>query len=161
MKSFQEKKQERKAAKTLSFILLVFLITWTPYNVLAVMKAILGAEHEVMLQKNVVWQNVDLPSAKFGRQSPTKMHDFTHCKNGLSSPTPSILHLLFKSYTQFWASIISQHSRKLATYIWSSIPQSFFVGDWFEWHYVKYLKLFIECVFLDNGHHTLLVQASN
>ena len=52
-------------------------------------------------------------------------------------------------------------SRKLASYICSSIPQSFFVGDWFEWHYVKYLKLFIECVFLDNGHHTLLVQASN
>ena len=46
----QEKKQERKAAKTLSFILLVFLITWTPYNVLAVMKAILGPEHEVILE---------------------------------------------------------------------------------------------------------------
>ena len=47
----QEKKQERKAAKTLSFILLVFLITWTPYNVLAVMKAILGPEHEVIFTK--------------------------------------------------------------------------------------------------------------
>ena len=47
----QEKKQERKAAKTLSFILLVFLITWTPYNVLAVMKAILGPEHEVIFKK--------------------------------------------------------------------------------------------------------------
>ena len=30
--------QERKAAKTLSAILLVFILTWTPYNVLAVMK---------------------------------------------------------------------------------------------------------------------------
>ena len=49
-KTVQEKKQERKAAKTLSFILLVFLITWTPYNVLAVMKAILGPEHEVILE---------------------------------------------------------------------------------------------------------------
>ena len=47
----QEKKQERKAAKTLSFILLVFLITWTPYNVLAVMKAILGPEHEVIFKE--------------------------------------------------------------------------------------------------------------
>ena len=48
-KSFQEKKQERKAAKTLSFILLVFLITWTPYNVLAVMKAILPDKDQVMI----------------------------------------------------------------------------------------------------------------
>ena len=48
-KSFQEKKQERKAAKTLSFILLVFLITWTPYNVLAVMKAILPPQDQVMM----------------------------------------------------------------------------------------------------------------
>ena len=52
----QEKKQERKAAKTLSFILLVFLITWTPYNVLAVMKAILGPEHEVIFKK--LWQQM-------------------------------------------------------------------------------------------------------
>ena len=41
-KASQEKRQERKAAKTLSLILLVFLLTWTPYNVLAVMKGILG-----------------------------------------------------------------------------------------------------------------------
>ena len=158
VKSFQEKKQERKAAKTLSFILLVFLITWTPYNVLAVMKAILGAEHEVM-QKTWFDKMLTYPVQSLGDNPLPKCMFFTHCKNGLSSPTPSILHLLFKSYTQFWASIISQHSRKLATYIWSSIPQSFFVGDWFEWHYGKHLKIFIEYVFLDNGHHTLLVQA--
>jgi hypothetical protein len=46
-KASQEKKQERKAAKTLSLILLVFLITWTPYSVLAVMKGILGQANEV------------------------------------------------------------------------------------------------------------------
>ena len=43
-KATQEKRQERKAAKTLSAILLVFILTWTPYNVLAVMKGILGPE---------------------------------------------------------------------------------------------------------------------
>ena len=53
-KASQEKKQERKAAKTLSFILLVFLITWTPYNVLAVMKAILGAGHEDFIPP-IIW----------------------------------------------------------------------------------------------------------
>jgi len=53
-KASQEKKQERKAAKTLSFILLVFLITWTPYNVLAVMKAILGADHEDFIP-SIIW----------------------------------------------------------------------------------------------------------
>ena len=106
----------------------VFLITWTPYNVLAVMKAILGAEHEVM-QKTWFDKMLTYPVQSLGDNPLPKCMFFTHCKNGLSSPTPSILHLLFKSYTQFWASIISQHSRKLATYICSSIPQSFFVGD--------------------------------
>ena len=49
-KATQEKRQERKAAKTLSAILLVFILTWTPYNVLAVMKGILGPEQsEVFL----------------------------------------------------------------------------------------------------------------
>ena len=43
-KSTSEKKQERKAAKTLSAILLAFIITWTPYSVLTVVNAILGKE---------------------------------------------------------------------------------------------------------------------
>ena len=34
----QEKKQDSKAAKTLSAILLAFIITWTPYNVLIIIK---------------------------------------------------------------------------------------------------------------------------
>ena len=33
-----EKKADRKAAKTLSAILLTFIITWTPYNVLVLLK---------------------------------------------------------------------------------------------------------------------------
>lgn len=37
-KKFQEKKSERKAAKTLSAILLTFIITWTPYNILVLLK---------------------------------------------------------------------------------------------------------------------------
>ncbi|XP_050533956.1 muscarinic acetylcholine receptor DM1 [Daktulosphaira vitifoliae] len=37
-KKFQEKKSERKAAKTLLAILLTFIITWTPYNVLVLLK---------------------------------------------------------------------------------------------------------------------------
>ena len=50
-KATQEKRQERKAAKTLSAILLVFILTWTPYNVLAVMKGILGPEQsEVFIE---------------------------------------------------------------------------------------------------------------
>jgi len=53
-KASQEKKQERKAAKTLSIILLVFLVTWTPYNVLAVMKAILGSANEEFIPQ-FVW----------------------------------------------------------------------------------------------------------
>ena len=48
-KATQEKRQERKAAKTLSAILLVFILTWTPYNVLAVMKGILGPEQSEVL----------------------------------------------------------------------------------------------------------------
>lgn len=34
----QEKRQETKAAKTLSAILLSFIITWTPYNILVLLK---------------------------------------------------------------------------------------------------------------------------
>ncbi|XP_063381632.1 muscarinic acetylcholine receptor DM1 isoform X2 [Cydia fagiglandana] len=37
-KKTQEKKQETKAAKTLSAILLSFIITWTPYNILVLLK---------------------------------------------------------------------------------------------------------------------------
>ncbi|XP_076183264.1 muscarinic Acetylcholine Receptor, A-type [Ptiloglossa arizonensis] len=36
----QDKKGERKAAKTLSAILLAFIITWTPYNILVLIKTI-------------------------------------------------------------------------------------------------------------------------
>lgn len=37
-KKTQEKRQESKAAKTLSAILLSFIITWTPYNILVLIK---------------------------------------------------------------------------------------------------------------------------
>lgn len=36
----QEKKHDRKAARTLSAILLAFIITWTPYNVLVLVKSV-------------------------------------------------------------------------------------------------------------------------
>lgn len=36
----QEKKHDRKAARTLSAILLAFIITWTPYNVLVLLKSV-------------------------------------------------------------------------------------------------------------------------
>ncbi|XP_014246886.1 muscarinic acetylcholine receptor DM1 [Cimex lectularius] len=36
----QEKKADKKAAKTLSAILLTFIITWTPYNILVLLKPI-------------------------------------------------------------------------------------------------------------------------
>lgn len=39
-KKLQEKKADRKAAKTLSAILLAFIITWTPYNILVLLKSI-------------------------------------------------------------------------------------------------------------------------
>lgn len=35
-----EKKADRKAAKTLSAILLTFIITWTPYNILVLLKPV-------------------------------------------------------------------------------------------------------------------------
>jgi len=54
-KSTSEKKQERKAAKTLSAILLAFIITWTPYSVLTVVNAILGKELAEQLIPQVVW----------------------------------------------------------------------------------------------------------
>lgn len=37
-KKSQEKRQETKAAKTLSAILLSFIVTWTPYNILVLLK---------------------------------------------------------------------------------------------------------------------------
>ena len=54
-KATQEKRQERKAAKTLSAILLVFILTWTPYNVLAVMKGILGPEQSDQIIPETLW----------------------------------------------------------------------------------------------------------
>ncbi|XP_040563560.1 muscarinic acetylcholine receptor DM1 [Lepeophtheirus salmonis] len=44
VKKTNEKKQDRKAAKTLSAILLAFIVTWTPYSVLTVLNAVLGKE---------------------------------------------------------------------------------------------------------------------
>ena len=54
-KASQEKKQDRKAAKTLSAILIVFIVTWTPYNVVAVMYAILGVDTGDKLIPAIVW----------------------------------------------------------------------------------------------------------
>lgn len=43
----QERKQERKAAKTLSAILFAFIVTWTPYNVLVLIKTLSRCEDDV------------------------------------------------------------------------------------------------------------------
>lgn len=43
-KKHTERKQDRKAAKTLSAILLAFIITWTPYNVLVLLSVFLGCK---------------------------------------------------------------------------------------------------------------------
>ena len=53
---FSEKKNERKAAKTLSAILLAFIVTWTPYSVLTVANAILGKELADKHIPSVVWE---------------------------------------------------------------------------------------------------------
>lgn len=45
-KKTQEKKADRKAAKTLSAILLTFIITWTPYNILVLLKPF-SISHEI------------------------------------------------------------------------------------------------------------------
>lgn len=42
----QERKQERKAAKTLSAILFAFIVTWTPYNVLVLIKTLSPCEDD-------------------------------------------------------------------------------------------------------------------
>ncbi len=55
-KASSEKKQDRKAAKTLSAILLAFIVTWTPYSVLVVLKAILGKEAADEEIPTVLWQ---------------------------------------------------------------------------------------------------------
>ena len=102
MKSFQEKKQERKAAKTLSFILLVFLITWTPYNVLAVMKAILGAEHEVMLQKTWFDKMLTYPVQSLG-DNPLPKCMILHIAKTAFHPPPPQFYIYYNH-----ASIISQ-----------------------------------------------------
>lgn len=43
-KKHAERKQDRKAAKTLSAILLAFIVTWTPYNVLILLMVFLGCK---------------------------------------------------------------------------------------------------------------------
>lgn len=55
-KKTSEKKQERKAAKTLSAILLAFIITWTPYSVLAVLNAVLGKQLAVNYIPDILWK---------------------------------------------------------------------------------------------------------
>ncbi len=55
-KATSEKKQDRKAAKTLSAILLAFIVTWTPYSVLVVINAILGKEAAEKYIPGVLWQ---------------------------------------------------------------------------------------------------------
>lgn len=46
-KQLQDKKQDKKAAKTLSAILLAFIITWTPYNVLVLVKTVSSDENAI------------------------------------------------------------------------------------------------------------------
>lgn len=47
-----EKKADRKAAKTLSAILLTFIITWTPYNILVLLKPVTSTSARIPPQ---VW----------------------------------------------------------------------------------------------------------
>lgn len=46
-KKTQEKKADRKAAKTLSAILLTFIITWTPYNILVLLKPVTASSARI------------------------------------------------------------------------------------------------------------------
>ncbi|TRY78349.1 hypothetical protein TCAL_01730 [Tigriopus californicus] len=55
-KATSEKKQDRKAAKTLSAILLAFIVTWTPYSVLVVLNAILGKQLADKYIPDILWQ---------------------------------------------------------------------------------------------------------
>lgn len=43
----QEKKADTKAAKTLSAILLTFIVTWTPYNILVLLKPVTGSSTRI------------------------------------------------------------------------------------------------------------------
>lgn len=54
-KASSEKKQDRKAAKTLSAILLAFIVTWTPYSVLVVINAFLGKESADRFIPSYLW----------------------------------------------------------------------------------------------------------
>ena len=56
VKKTSEKKQDRKAAKTLSAILLAFIVTWTPYSVLVVLNAILGKKSADRYIPEILWQ---------------------------------------------------------------------------------------------------------
>lgn len=50
-KKSQEKRQETKAAKTLSAILLSFIITWTPYNILVLLKPVTACANTCIPQE--------------------------------------------------------------------------------------------------------------
>lgn len=53
----QQPKSERKAAKTLSAILFAFIITWTPYNIVALVRSVLSTRDSY---KNTIPNTVSL-----------------------------------------------------------------------------------------------------
>jgi muscarinic acetylcholine receptor M3 len=55
-KKTSEKKQDRKAAKTLSAILFAFIVTWTPYSVLVVLNGMLGKKTADEYIPLILWQ---------------------------------------------------------------------------------------------------------